>query len=91
MPETHYRRQPGILLREIDGELLLLNSATDSYYGLNAAGAAMYQSLVDGASVDETIGRVCQEFEVDEATVSNDLSSLLSDLLAKGLLEEVSS
>ena len=87
-PESRFRREPGVLLREIDGELLLLNSDTDSYYGLNPVGAEMYQTLIDGSTAGETVAAICASYEADEATVARDLATLLDRLVDKGLIAE---
>lgn len=87
-PQSRYRREPGVLLREIDGELLLLNSDTDSYFGLNPVGAEMYKTLVDGSTAGETIASICSSYAADEVTVAKDLCNLLEQLIAKGLIAE---
>lgn len=86
MNNTTYRRAPGVLLREIDGELLLLNTDTDSYFGLNPSGASMYQHLADGATIQDTIKAICADYSISDEVVTNDLETLVDQLLARGLL-----
>lgn len=86
MNNTTYRRAPGVLLREIDGELLLLNTDTDTYFGLNPSGASMYQQLADGVTFEDTIKAICADFSISGEVVKHDLKILVGQLLARGLL-----
>ena len=85
---SKFSRPPGVLLREIDGELLLLNSSSDGYFGLNPTGAAMFQALVDGADVGQTVAAVGSEFAAPEEKIDEDLRALITELVANGLLTE---
>lgn len=84
--ETTFIRSEGVLLREIGGELLLLNSTSDNYFGLNPSGAAMFQSLADGATFGATVAAVAEEFDAPVDVITTDLEKLLGELLDRGLL-----
>ena len=85
-PDAIFARGEGVLLREIDGELLLLNSSSDSYFSLNRSGAAMYQNLENGATVSATVEAVAETFEAPRELVEQDLNVLLGELLERGLM-----
>lgn len=83
-----YKKHPAVLLREVDGELLLLNTDTDTYFGLDPVGATMYRLLVDGLTRVDVVTRICEEFEVGAETAQRDLDGLATQLLDQGLLLE---
>ena len=81
-----FTRAEGVLLREIGGELLLLNSASDEYFGLNPSGAAMFESLADGATIDKTVEAVSSEFDAPVDVIAGDLEKLVGQLVDRGLI-----
>lgn len=74
------------MLREIGGELVLLNNATDTYFGLNPTGAAMFGALTGGASFEQAVEELSNRFGVDAKTISADMSDLVGLLVDIGLL-----
>ncbi len=74
-----------VLSQELDGEMVLLHLDREHYYGLNEAGARMWQLLSQGKSTDEVIQELLGEYEVDEETLRGDLSRLISQLSAAEL------
>lgn len=88
MNETsRVRSSKNVFAREFDGELVLLDLARGDYYGLDAVGARLWQSLMEGASVDETAATLAQDYDVDPSVLRADLMALLSELADKGLVE----
>jgi hypothetical protein len=72
---------------EADGEIVALDERSLMYLNANPAGAVLWQSLAQGASREELIQGILDEFDVDEATASADVDSFLAELDARGLLE----
>ena len=73
--------------RHLGDEVVLLNVKTGTYFGLSGTGVRFWELLCEGASFDRVIATVGQEFEVDEATLRNDLGGLLEELLENRLVE----
>ena len=78
---------PDVLMREVDGEAVLLNLATEAYFGLDEVGTRMWYALTEGESLAEAFERLADEFEVDPRQLDADLRGLLQRLLSLGLLE----
>lgn len=76
-----------VLLRELDGQAVLLNLNTETYFGLDEVGTRMWSELVAGASVDGAFLRLEREFDVDPGVLRRDLQALVAELLEAGLLE----
>ena len=76
---------PSVLLREVDGEMVLLNIATEQYYGLDTVGAAMVAELLVGPRegvIETLLGR----YTVSRERLVADLDALVARLTATGLL-----
>jgi hypothetical protein len=75
-----------VLSRVLDGEAVLLDLGSGSYFGLNEVATLIWSLLERGATLAELERQVVAEFEVDEATVHRELEVWLRDLLARGLI-----
>jgi hypothetical protein len=77
----------GVLINEIDGESVLLNLGTESYFGLDESGTRMWSALTTSSSIQGAYETLLSEYEVDSNTLRQDLSSLVEKLVENGLLE----
>jgi len=77
---------PDVLFQEVSGELVLLDLASESYFGLDVIGARIWGLLESGASVGDTLDTLIQEYDVERATLEADLGELLDKLAAAGLI-----
>ena len=77
---------PHVLVRQLDGESVLLNLETEIYYGLDATGTRMWELLTSSPSLETACGILAHEFEVDPEILRNHLSELVGQLVEKGLL-----
>ena len=76
-----------VLMREVDGEAVLLNLATEAYFGLDEVGTRMWYALTEGESLAVAFERLAAEFEVEPARLEADLRGLLQRLLSLGLVK----
>jgi hypothetical protein len=79
VPET-------VLLRELDGEAVILNLETEAYLGLDAVGTRMWNVLTSQPSVEAAFGLLLTEYDVAPETLREDLQRLLGELRAHGLI-----
>jgi hypothetical protein len=84
--ETQVSAAPGVLVRELDGEAVLLNVQTEQYYGLDEVGTRMWAVLTGSSSIQAALETLLAEYEVDAATLERDLLQLAQDLVAADLL-----
>jgi hypothetical protein len=75
-----------VLTREIDGEMVLLDLASETYYGLDDVGTRFWASLAEHGSLPRARQTLLEEFDVDAALLDRDLNRLLADLESRGLL-----
>ncbi len=70
-----------VILRELDGEAVILHLGDESYYGLKESGTRMLQLLTSGDSIEAAFRSLLEEFEVGEETLRADLCQLVDSLL----------
>lgn len=83
----HFQPAPGQVYADLAGELAILNQTTGIYYGLDPVGARIWTLIAEGNTVAEIRATLIDEYEVDGKQLEADLTRLLSDLAAKGLIE----
>lgn len=79
----------GVLVRELEGESVLLNINTENYFGLDEIGTRMWSVLSESSSVEQAVAALLNEYAVDHQTLVRDISELISQLLEKELIELV--
>ncbi len=80
------RSSDDVLVRALDGEAVLLDMASGKYFGLNEVGARIWELVEKGESLGAIRAAIVAEFEVDEASAGEDLSALVVELEARGLV-----
>jgi hypothetical protein len=79
-----------MLIREVGGEVLVLDSESDQIHQLNSTASFIWQNLKDGASASETARRLAEQFDVDENMALADVEDILGKLRALGVIEVTS-
>lgn len=75
-----------VLSQEVSGETVLLDLQSEFYFGLDKTGTRIWELLQSGLSIQELIGKMLDEFEVDQQTLEADVNALLGKLLEAGLV-----
>lgn len=79
---------PGhVLVRQLDGESVLLNLNTEKYFGLDAMGTHMLLSVTGSPCIEAAFEKLLEEFEVEPQVLQAHLDELLSGLVDNGLLD----
>ncbi len=81
------RVAPDTLINLIEGEAVLLNLKSESYYGLDAMGAEMWTALTGSDSIGAAYEKLLDEYDVEPDRLRADLSTLVDQLVEKGLVE----
>jgi hypothetical protein len=71
---------------ELDGESVLLDVETGTYFGLDPVATDIWRLLRDAQSVDEICARLLDGYEVDPGELRADVVAFLALLEAKGLI-----
>jgi hypothetical protein len=83
----HARKPEDVLVRPLGAEAVLLNLASESYFGLDEMGTRMWEALLGEASIEAAYRNLSEEFDVSPERLREDLSRLVDSLVDAGLLE----
>ena len=75
-----------VVFRELQGEAVILNLASSSYFGLDAVGTRIWQLCEAHGSLRVVWEAMQQEFDAPGDALRKDLLAFIDELLAKGLL-----
>lgn len=74
---------------DLAGDVVILNLADGSYYGLNEVGSYIWKLLQSPMTVQDICVSVAAEYDVDERTCRDDVFELLETLAKKSLVEMI--
>ena len=78
------------LIREVDGEAVILNVNSERYFGLDDVGTRMLAALQSCESIQAAYEALLAEYDVDPELLRRDLTELIEELVEHGLLEVTS-
>ena len=86
-PHGAFSVPPHVLIQQLpDGEAVILDLETEKYFSLDHVGHRMLQELIARGSRDDVCGALVAEFDVDRATLRQDLDALIDQLRTENLL-----
>ena len=81
----------GMIVREVDGELLILDTASNHIHQLNETASIVWRMRRDGATPQAIAAILAADFAVDEAQALADVHTTLQRLESLNLLDECES
>lgn len=82
----HVTAPEDVLVRILDGEAVLLNLDTESYFGLDDVGARMWTLLTKSDSIQAAYDALLEEYDVAPEQLRADLTDLIVRLVNHGLI-----
>lgn len=79
----------GVMVRELEGESVLLNLNSESYFGLDDVGTRMWAALTDSDSIEKAYDALLAEYEVEPEQLRTDLCSFIDKLSEAGLIDVI--
>ena len=76
----------GVLVREMQGESVLLDLSTETYFGLDDVGSRMWVALTTAPCVASACDLLAAEYDVDRPRLESDLHAFMQKLVEAGLL-----
>ena len=76
----------GVMVRQLEGEAVLLNLNTESYFGLDDIGTCMWTRLTQSESIEVAYQALRDEYDVAPEQLQSDLGSFIDKLLEAGLI-----
>jgi Coenzyme PQQ synthesis protein D (PqqD) len=77
---------PHVLARQAAGETVLMNLDNEQYYSLDGPGNRLWELLGTQVSFGNAVDSLLEEYEVDREVLMADMTELVNDLLANGLV-----
>ena len=78
---------PDTLINVIEGESVLLNLKSESYFGLDQIGTRMWTLLTTSDSIQSAYEALLDEYDVGADKLRLDMQDLIEKLIANGLME----
>ncbi|MEQ1918096.1 MAG: PqqD family protein [Elusimicrobiota bacterium] len=85
--DCSYRHSPDTAWRRIEDESVVLNLKSSVYYSLNDTAAMIWEALGEGLTPQQTIARMCAEFDETPEAIRRDVSTAVADLLKERLIQ----
>lgn len=82
----HARRSDEALFQEVGGEAVLLDLASERYFGLDGVGTRIWTLLDDHNSLQAVADVLCDEYDAAPERIRADLLTLVGQLADVGLV-----
>ncbi len=79
-------RSDEVLFQEVGGEGVLLDLASERYFGLDPVGARIWTLLAENERLQSIHEALCAEYDAEPTRVADDLLALTSQLAEAGLV-----
>ena len=80
-----------VVSRDLEGEAVILNLESGTYFGLDPVGTRVWSILGEGGSLRRAFDVLLQEYDVTPEKLEGDILRLVKELRAKGLVSLSSS
>ncbi|MEM9005878.1 MAG: PqqD family peptide modification chaperone [Cyanobacteria bacterium P01_F01_bin.86] len=84
---TLIKAVPDQVCSDLNGEIVILNLKSGTYYGLNATGAFVWHLIQEPKTVAQLRAALLDEYEVEPTVCEQDLNALLQELESQNLIE----
>ena len=84
--QSTLRPHDDVVVRELDGEAVMLNLASGIYFGLDQVGTRIWFLIEQHGHLDLVLESLGEEYDASVETLAQDLLRLSSELVDKGLL-----
>lgn len=79
--------RPDVLVRELRGEAVLLDLASESYFGLDDVGTGMWRALTTAPTIERALDSLLDEYDVTREQLVQDLEAFVEKLSNARLVE----
>lgn len=79
-----------VFAQMVDDEMVLLDTASGEYFGLDGTGAVIWQHMGENKSLNAVHATMLDMYDVDAEQLENDIVTFVQKLLDAGLVEIVS-
>lgn len=80
------RLSPDVVFRNLDGEAVLLDLGSGTYFGLNEVGTRIWQMIEAGDDEPAIVSTLAAEYAAEPAAIAADVERLLGELRSRRLI-----
>jgi PqqD family protein of HPr-rel-A system len=80
------RLKKGLLIRDIDGEVVVLDPERDQVHQFNASASLIWRLYKGGKDLDEIAKGLATEFDLDQSQAQEDSQAALAEFRRLGLI-----
>jgi len=84
---SRLRIPEGVLSHNLQGEEVILNLGTGTYFGLDRVSTRIWHLIRERQSLHKVLDRLLEEYDVAEAPCAQDLLNLVAQMRKNGLVE----
>ena len=81
-----WKLSPDVVFRDLDGEAVILDLASGTYFGLNEVGTRVWRLIEEGRDAPQLVALLASEYQADRATIARDVNRLLDELRSRRLI-----
>ena len=89
MEQMVFEKSDNLIFREIDGEVVIIADDGRHIHMLNETATLIWKYSDQRTSVEKMIGKMCEEYDVDEDTASSDVFKTIQLMAEKNLIRVV--
>lgn len=78
-----------VMTRTVGEEVVMLDLASGTYFGLDPVGARIWELMADGKTLGEIRDQMLQEYEVTQEEIERDILRLAEELNGQGLIQVI--
>ncbi|WP_028580041.1 PqqD family peptide modification chaperone [Desulfogranum japonicum] len=78
---------PDVIYQELDGEMVLLDTKSGEYFGIDEIGSRIWALIEQGQTTKGIQSALLEEYDVDEETCSRHVGAFVNELQKAGLIE----
>ena len=75
-----------VFAQMVDDEMVILDTQSENYFGLDAIGTVMWEQLVKNPSLDTLKEEMLAHYDVEEAVLENDIRIFIDSLIQSNLV-----
>jgi len=75
-----------VFAQEVDGEMVLLDMNSENYFGLDAVGTDIWQTMQEKETLQNVLEALLEQYDVEEEVLKNDLLAFVQRLKESGLI-----
>ncbi len=82
-----FRVPQHIYHRSLHGEVIVLDSKTNAYLGLNSTASVVWDVLIANGSEEDAVAALVSQYDIDADSARDDVAALVRQFLERSILE----